>query len=100
MDKYVVEQNMPKAQAAIKKVFGENPAIDNTYRSAMSGFGSAVLMSGLLPAIAYYQKNNPKVVDLLVAMYDDVKDGEGLFNKFKGDKPGKNKSKADRYEEE
>ena len=82
MDKRVVESYMPMADEAIKNVLG-NEKIDKTYRSKLSAFGAAVIMSGLLPALAYYQKNEKKVIELLEDMYKQLPDKElnegGLF---------------------
>lgn len=76
MNKRIVEENMGKAAEAIEKVFAlqeqEEKVIDKTYRSKMSAFGAAVMMSGILPAIAYYQKNEVKIIELLKCMIPTV----------------------------
>lgn len=89
MDKRAVERYMPMADEAIKTVFG-NEKIDKTYRSKLSAFGAAVIMSGLLPALAYYKKNEEKVIKLLENMYEK-KSGtklgsDGLFGLAKNEK--------------
>ena len=53
MDKRSVEKYMPLADDAIKAVLGGKD-LEKTYRSKLSAFGAAVIMSGLLPAVAYY----------------------------------------------
>lgn len=78
MDKRAVERYMPMADDAIITVFG-NVKIDKTYRSKLSAFGAAVMMSGLLPALAYYKKNEGKVIELLEYMYEK-KAGKKLDN--------------------
>lgn len=55
MDKRSVEKYMPLADDAIKAVLGGKD-LEKTYRSKLSAFGAAVIMSGLLPAVAYYEK--------------------------------------------
>lgn len=69
MDKRAVERYMPMADEAIRSVFGKEK-IDKTYRSKLSAFGAAVIMSGLLPAMAYYKKNEVKLIELLENMYE------------------------------
>lgn len=84
MDKRKVEAYMPLADSAIKKVFGDTK-VDKTYRSKMSAFGATVIMSGLLPALAHYTKNENKVVELLEKMYNENKDESvTLFDIAKG----------------
>lgn len=74
MDKRAVENFMPLADDAIRKTFKDKDGkivVDSTYRSKMSAFGAAVIMSGLLPALAYYQKNEDKIIKLLEYMYKE-----------------------------
>lgn len=70
MDKRAVESYMSLADKAINEVFPDGK-IDSTYRSKMSAFGATVIMSGLLPAVAYYKKNEEKVIKLLEYMYKE-----------------------------
>lgn len=82
MNKKFVEKNIERAKAAIEELPGlldEKKRIDKTLRSKMAAFGAAVYMSGLLPAIAYYSKNEKTIIKLLAKMY--LGDGEAdLFN--------------------
>ena len=70
MDKREVERYMPLADEAISKVLN-GKEIDKTFRSKLSAFGATVIMSGLVPAIVYYVKEEQTmvVVNLLAYMY-------------------------------
>ena len=76
MDRRAVERYMPLADEAIQSMFG-NTKVDKTYRSKLSAFGAAVIMSGLLPTIAYYSKNEDKIIKLLEYMYNNSSETKG-----------------------
>lgn len=68
MDRNHVEKMMgPAADALMKKYPTEK--LDRTIRSKFSAFGATVIMSGLLPAIAFYQKNEPDTIALITELY-------------------------------
>lgn len=73
MDKHLVEKYIGKAQDVLQKAFPEGKA-EKMMRSKMSAFGAVVRMNGPLPAIAYYEDNEPKIVSLLAGMYDTTED--------------------------
>lgn len=70
MDKYEVEKNMEAAYQAINDTFS-GKTVDKMMRSKMSAFGAMVVMSGVIPALAYYKQNEPKIIELLWRMYKD-----------------------------
>ena len=93
MDKRAVENFMPLADDAIIENFKDangKIVVDSTYRSKMSAFGAVVIMSGLLPALAYYQKKEKTIIKLLEYMYkkynelDDTKE-ISIFKKAKAE---------------
>lgn len=82
MDRYRIEENMREANEAVKKLreiwSTWNP--DRSLRGKLSAFGAAAMMSGLMPALAYFVENEPAVVLLLMKM-----DGQELPKKITGD---------------
>ncbi len=82
MDRYRIEDNMHKAYEAVKEVRKSCSKLDlsRTLRGKLSAFGATVMMSGLLPAIAYFVENEPGVVLLLMKM-----DGKQLPEEMKED---------------
>ena len=85
MNKHIIEKNIVKARNSIQKVFAEEPVKKNM-RSKMSSFGASVLMSGPLSAIAYFYKNEKKVVELIAIMYDE-ESPESLIKRFENTPP-------------
>ena len=82
MDRYRIEENMREANEAVKKLREIWPKWkpDKTLRGKLSAFGAAAMMSGLMPALAYFVENEPAVVLLLMKM-----DGQELPEKITGD---------------
>ena len=70
MNKRNVEEHMDKAVAAIKQVF-PNGDVDRSMRSKMSAFGAAVMMSGKGSALAYYLKNEEKIIEMIYKTYPE-----------------------------
>ncbi len=68
MDRYRIEKMIGPAADALKEQYPDGK-LEKTIRSKFSAFGAAVLMSGLLPAMAYYRKNQPEIIDLLEKVY-------------------------------
>ena len=82
MNRRLMEDNIGKAREVLKKAFPKDTA-DKMLRSKMSAFGAVVLMSGPLPAIAYYAANEEKIIELLAAMYGTTE--KELFDKVRAD---------------
>lgn len=76
MDKYLVEKWIGPAKDVIADKYQGQDSIDKMMRSKMSAFGAAILMSGVLPAIAFFQKNEPDVVTLVESLYGKEHPGE------------------------
>ncbi len=74
MNRYEIEKNMGVAQEVIRGKFGDKP-IDKMMRSKISAFGAMVMMSGVMPAIAFYMYNQKEIVDLIAEMYDKREPG-------------------------
>ena len=83
MNRYLIEKNIGKARDVLKNEFNNGKA-KKMLRSKMSAFGAVVLMSGPLPAIAYYADNEPMIVKLLAAMYENTS-ADTLFTKIRTD---------------
>ena len=77
MNKRNVENNMEKACEAINAVRNKD-CIDKSLRGKMSAFGAAVMMSGVKPAVAYFAKNEPKVINMLYCVYDNNGANKGI----------------------
>lgn len=90
MNKRNVEGNMDAAIQAIKEIKDTcGDIINQSMRGKMSAFGAAVMMSGVAPAVAYYAKNEPNVLNILCKMYEKTEHEETkhekLFQKEKED---------------
>ena len=83
MNRYLVEKHIGDAYDVLKAKY-QNGNVDKTLRSKMSAFGAVVLMSGPLPAIAYYADNEKQIVELLEKMYGNTS-ADGLFAKVRDD---------------
>lgn len=83
MNRNLIEKNIGKARDVLKNKFHDGEA-KKKLRSKMSAFGAVVLMSGPLPAIAYYMENEKQIVELLAAMYDNTS-ADKLFDKIRTD---------------
>lgn len=56
-----VEKYFPKVLEITEKVFSDdikNGGIKKTYRNAVATFGAMIIQNGILPALAYYEKND------------------------------------------
>jgi len=72
MNRYRVEELIGDARAVIDEQYKGQDTIDKMMRSKMSAFGAAVIMSGVLPAIAFYRENEPVIVTMLEKLYKKV----------------------------
>ena len=72
MNRYRIEELIGDAQAVIAEQYKGQDTIDKMMRSKMSAFGAAVIMSGVLPAIAFYRENEPVIVTMLETLYKKV----------------------------
>lgn len=78
MNRYRVEELIGDARTVIAEQYKDQAVIDKMMRSKMSAFGAAVVMSGALPAIAFYKDNEPTIVTLLEKLYKKCyKDASG-----------------------
>ena len=71
MERFQIEGFIGDARKVLEKSCKKGE-LDKTLRSKMSGFGAAVIMGGILPAIAYYSKNEKDVLLLLEQLYTRV----------------------------
>ncbi len=64
MNKNDVEKYLADADTIVKEVLKPEQNDISEYRNKMSSFSTMVVMNGLLPALAFYRKNDDKVVEL------------------------------------
>lgn len=97
MNRYDIENNMENARDAIKNKFWEkdpktgelrSKPINKMMRSKISAFGAMVLMSGVQPAICFFNDDTDEtkkaIVDLVAAMYNKREPGikDHFFDKI------------------
>lgn len=89
MNKYEVEEKLPSAVDIIER---KKSQIDSSTRSKLSAFGATIVMSGLLPALAAYSKDENKIVVTLIEKMIGEHEGK-LFGKVKALYKDKEKEK-------
>ena len=72
MNRYQVDEIIGEARDVIADHYRGQDSIDKMMRSKMSAFGAAVIMSGILPAIAFYMENEKDIVDMLETLYKKI----------------------------
>lgn len=72
MNRYRIEELIGDARKVIAEQYKDQDSIDMMMRSKMSAFGAAVIMSGVLPAIAFYRDNQKEIVIMLEKLYKKV----------------------------
>lgn len=58
MNKKRIEDMIPLAIDAIRKIIAKDNKVSKEYKGYISSFGASVIQSGLIPTIAFYENEN------------------------------------------